>query len=142
MIIENHEYVSWKPRNFSRNIKICSCDCPVVPPKAFYADKIKGDWITVKYEVNPNKNTYPIIPKLRKNQWSTKQHWGTFNRVVELPPIFDKLSPTDFIVRTTYFTRDNLQMPVIYEIEIKDYKKYQLLKMKEDRMKKLKKLSE
>jgi len=142
MRIENHEYVSWKPRNYSRNIKICSCDCPVVPTNASYKDKILADWVTVKYEVNPNKNNYPIISKLRKNQWSTRQHWGTFNKVVELPPIFDKLSTGDFIIKTTFFTRDNIQMPVIYEIEIKDFKKYELLKMREERIKKLKKLSE
>jgi hypothetical protein len=140
MKIKHSDNTYFKPKNFSRNVLICSCLCPIVPSTTFYADKMKCELVKVKYEVKPNKESYyssSCSNRITRNHWSNSQYWGEFVKVVELPPIFDKLDEEDFIVKTSYFTRDDQKMPGIYEIEIVNYKKYELIKLKEERTRKL-----
>jgi len=129
-----------KPKNYSRNLLVCICQCIITN------NKIVIDRIMVKYEVEPNKDrisdygTY--TPKINKgrNTWSSYQFWGEFKQVLELPQIFYKLEEKDFIIKTGYFTRDCIQMPFIYEIEIVNFQKYNNIKTKDDRRNKLRKI--
>lgn len=123
---------SAKPKNFSRRGYICTCLCPV-----FYDNK-KIDDIIVKYELEKGNSNNSYIPKLRKNQWSTYQYWGKFKKIVELPPYFNNLVNYKYI--TSSFTRDGIQMPFVYRIEIEDLEKYLIEKKKIDRKDKLNKI--
>lgn len=66
---------------------------------------------------------------------------GEFKQVIELPKIFDKLNDDDFEIQIGFFTRDKVEVPFIYGISIVNIQKYQMIKIKEDRMKKLNKIS-
>lgn len=123
-----------KPKNYSRKECICSCECPISNNGKII------DRIMVKYEVEPNKNIYKINNK-NKNKFMLF-YWGNFKEVIQLSPIFDKLEDDDFVIKTSYFTRDNIQMPFIYGIEIKNIEKYKMLKLKEERRKKLGKIAD
>jgi hypothetical protein len=106
----------YTPKNYSRKGKICSCLCPIT-----YLDTKKVvniEKVLVKYEVEPNKESTSYISKLKKNQWSSYQYWGKFKQITELPKIFEKLNEEDFKVKIGSFSRDNIQMPYVSEIEI------------------------
>ena len=124
-----------KPKKYSRNLFICTCECKI------YSTSISHllDKAIVKYEVEPNKclSTY----KLKKTQWGSYQYWGQFKQVIELPPVFSKLDEDDFIIKTGFFERDGVQMPFIHNISILNTKKYLLIKNQEDRRIKLSKIN-
>jgi hypothetical protein len=126
------------PKNYSRKGTICSCRTLII-----YQEKgelIIIERVMVKYEVEPNKDTIPLI-KLKRGQWANYQHWGEFKRVIELPKEFDKLDYEDFVVKTGFFKRDGIQTPFIAEIKILNVPKYKLLKQKESRKEKLCKIN-
>jgi hypothetical protein len=128
-----------KPNNFSRKGVICSCLTPIIELDGSGRPKIIEKKI-IKYSVEPNKNLNRdlISPiKIRKNLWTTWQYWGEFNNIVELPPVFSKLDEKDYDIEIATFTRDNIQMPFIFNIIIKNSSKYNNLKLKEERKKKL-----
>lgn len=122
------------PKNFSRKNKICSCLCTLTIDE----DILNREKVLIKYEIEPNRSSYHMIPKLKKNQWSTYQAWGEFKKVIELPKIFEKLDEEkDFFIKTAYFLRDNIQMPLVYEIVVTNFSKYQMIKLKDERKNKL-----
>jgi hypothetical protein len=122
------------PKNFSRKNKICSCLCTLTIGE----DVLNREKIVVKYEVEPHIFSYYMIPKLKKNQWSSYQTWGEFKKVIELPKIFEKLDDEkDFYIKIAHFLRDNVQMPLIYEVVITNVSKYQMIKLKDERKNKL-----
>jgi len=124
------------PKNYSRKITICSCQCPIV---CTTLKEMKVERVMIKYEVEPNKEIH-YIPKLRKNQWASYSYWGEFKKVTELPPIFSKLNESDFVVKIGSFTRDGIQMPFICEIQILNTNKYLKLKQSIERKNKLLKI--
>jgi hypothetical protein len=129
-----------KPKNYSRKGYICSCECPI-----FIDGKIV-DRIMVKYEVEPNKkidNYNRKSPKTNfRYNWQTNYiYWGMFKQVIHLSPIFDKLEKDDFVVKTSTFTRDNIQVPFIYEIQINNIEKYKKIKTMFERRDKINRLS-
>jgi len=127
-----------KPKNFSRKSKICSCLCPITYEQIL---PNKTEKVIIKYEVEPNKESSNYISKLKKNQWTTYEHWGELTKIIELPKIFEKLDEEkDFYVKTAYFLRDHIQMPFIYEIVITNFQKYLTIKKKEERRNKLNKI--
>ena len=122
------------PKNFSRKSKICSCLCTLTLGE----DILNRERVVVKYEVEPNTEISHFIPKLKKNQWASYEKWGEFKKVVELPKIFEKLDDEkDFYIKIAYFSRDNIQMPLVYEIVITNVTKYQMIKLKDERKNKL-----
>ena len=142
-----------KPKKYSRNLFICSCECPIysgnlriiryqnygtrkqgIPGRPWFLDRVM-----VKYEVEPNKVLYR--PRLQKNQWGTPQYWASFKQIIELPTIFSRLDEEDFIIRIGYFTRDSVQVPFINEISILNLEKYLMIKNREERRKKLNKIN-
>ena len=129
-----------KPKNYTRNVFICLCECPVYAVGGEDLDKIM-----VKYEIEPSKDKSPYNPgKFRTNykyNWQTMyRYWGTFKRVVELSPILNKMNDNEYIIKTSTFTRDNVQVPFIWNIEILNVQKYNLLKVQLQRKGKLKKI--
>ena len=139
--IKNISYgdFSKTPTNYSRKGLICSCLSIICDVSSNILEKN----IKVKYEIEPNINRISNkITKVRKNyKYNSHEYWGNFKCIIELPPIFDKLNDEDFIIRTGYFTRDNIQVPFVVGIEIKNLQKYQMIKTKNDRNKKLNKIS-
>ena len=124
-----------KPKNFSRKVFICSCQCPIVGVGN------DGGYANVKYEVEPNKDMHYVKTKYPTPNWYTPECWGQFKRVIELPPIFSKLNDEDFIVYTGFFMRDNVQMPSISHIEIVNKEKYKIIKLKESRKEKINRIN-
>lgn len=124
-----------KPKNYSRHIFICTCECRIYSTST----ALILDRVMVKYEVEPNK--FLSAHKLKKNQWGSSQYWGEFKQVIELPSLFSKLDKSDFIIKTGYFERDNVQMPFIHEISILNDRKYFMIKNQEDRKEKLSKIN-
>jgi hypothetical protein len=136
-IRETNGYI--KPKNFSRKVFICSCQCTVLSRDLTYSTAVVYENVMVKYEVEPNKDlNYEEL--LNRKYWSQKISWGKFKKVVELPLIFSKLNEEDFIVYIGHFTRDKVLMPFISKIEILNIEKYNILKIKEQRKDKLKKI--
>lgn len=121
-----------KPKNFSRKGYICTCLCPV------YCDNKKIEDIIVKYELEKGNSNNTYVPKLRKNQWATYQYWGKFKKIIELPLYFNNIVKYYYV--TSSFTRDGIQMPFVYRIEIEDLEKYLIEKKKIDRKDKLNKI--
>ena len=142
MIVKNSGKHTEKPKNYKRKGIICSCLCPIITYNNDNPSIKILDFTTVKYSLDPNKLMKnikkPNIGKKSTN-WLAYQFWATFKEVLEIPKIFDQLSENDFIIRTAYFTRDCVQVPFILEIEVIDIKKYQSLKLKENRKNKLNK---
>ena len=124
-----------KPKNYSRKKYICSCECPI------YFENEQLDKIMVKYEIVPNKeNKYIKVNKYNPGRWGTSYaYWGTFKRVVDLS-IVNKMDDEDYIVKTSTFTRDNIQVPFICGIEVLNGQKYESIKIQQQRKGKLKKL--
>ena len=120
-----------KPKNFSRKKFICSCTTNI----CFEEKKI--DEINVKYEVIPYKKTHKIT-HISKHKWTTTPYWGEYNKVVELPELFkDMIDGADYTIKVDSFSRDNVLMPYISQINIFDKKLYENLKTKEIRKNKL-----
>lgn len=126
-----------KPRNYSRKGYICSCECPILDDGKII------DKIMVKYEIEPNKKVDTYYKKSLKGKysWETYKYWGTFKQVIQLSPIFDKLEDDDYIVKTSTFTRDNVQVPFICEIYINNIEKYKKIKTMLERKAKIDRLS-
>jgi len=135
MKIKHIGAVHYKPKNFSRKNLICSCLCRLAH------NALTLENVNVKYEIKPSGENHLYVPKLKNNQWATYQHWGYFEKVIELPPVFEKLDEEDYLVKVGSFTRDHIQMPFIYEIQILNSKKYELLKNQLQRRKKLNNLN-
>lgn len=138
-VIKGSYYVR-KPKNYSRKGFICQCDCSVM-----YNEKnppIKLDTIKVKYKLKKIENnnlTHKEVYKKNRNTWmASTKYWGEFDKVVELPKLFESLSESEFSVKTSSFERDGVQVPFIYQIEIYNINKYISLKTKQNRKKKLK----
>ena len=124
---------SLKPKNFSRKVFICSCQCVIS------CGSNALEYVTVKYEVDPNKELHYYAER-KKSFWSTPHIWGKIKRIIELPSMFSKLDEEDFIVYTGYFRRDNVDMPFVSNIEIFNIEKYKKIKLQEQRKEKLSKL--
>lgn len=124
-----------KPRNYSRKNYICSCECPICDDGKII------DRFMVKYEIEPNKNIIKQSKNYGHGRWSTYSYWGKFGKVIELPSIINKMNDDEYIVKTGHFTRDNIQVPFICEIEILNIQKYNMLKTQIQRKKKLKNLN-
>lgn len=125
-----------KPKKYSRKKYICSCECPV------YSEDLVIDRIMVQYEIMPNKelNKYTKVNQYNTGRWGTSYaYWGTFKRVVDLS-IVNKMNDEDYIVKTSTFTRDNVQVPFICGIEVLNGQKYESIKIQHQRKGKLKKL--
>ena len=125
------------PLNYSKKGMICSCSCYISDSKYNVLDKE----VMVSYEVEPYKDRLITKYKFKKTTRRNPVYWGSFKQIVELPKIFDKLSDDDFIIKIGTFTRDNIQMPAISSLVIINYTKYQMIKTKEDRRRKLIKIS-
>ena len=126
-----------KPKNYSKIGSICSVFCIILDPAGNILDRNQK----IVYEVEPNMDRVKIDRYRYSIKHRNKAYWGTVKQVLELPPIFDKLSDDDFVVNTGYFTRDNIQMPYVTSIEIKNCEKYKVLKTKEERKNKLDKIT-
>lgn len=130
------------PKNYSKKGTICSCLCFIS-----YDSKILEKNIKVVYEVEPNKDR--VYSESRHNSLSyskintsrDRAYWGKYKRIIELPPIFDKLDDKDFTIKTGYFIRDKVEMPYVISIEINNLQKYQMIKTKEERKNKLDKIA-
>lgn len=133
---------SMKPKNYSRKSLICTCDCQVVSSES--TPRVLLDNVVVKYKVKPikgNKYTHGISKnEFKDSRWGTTyySYWGEFDGIVELPDLFKKLNDDEFSIKTAFFTRDNRQMPFVSEIEVYNTEKYNILKLKTQRNKKLK----
>ena len=135
MKIDNTQlHFSKSPKNYSRKNNICSCLCPVVslPILTDVLDNVK-----VKYKLTINELCAKPEKKNYRRSWSTFQYWAFFDKIIELPKIFDELNENDFIIKTAYFTRDDVQIPFVSEIEIINLKKYKNIKIKDNRKRKL-----
>ena len=128
-----------KPKNYTKNGTICSVCCIILDTTGNILERDQK----IVYEVEPDINRVKIdrYRVIKQNNNRHKIYWGVVKQIVELPSIFDKLSDDDFIVNTGYFRRDNVEMPYVTSIEIKNGDKYKILKTKEDRKKKLNKIS-
>ena len=130
-----------KPKNYSKKGTVCSVLCIILDTAGNILDRNQK----VVYEVEPNKDR--IYSEARHNTFSrvntrkNRAYWGSVKNMIELPSLFDKLADDDFSINTGYFTRDNVEMPYVTSIEIKNGEKYKILKTKEDRKKKLTKIS-
>ena len=72
-----------KPKNFSRKVFICSCQCQVS------LNGSKGtiiDRVMVKYEIIPNKEFHYEEPR-SKHYWSTYEHWGELKKESSPPKL-------------------------------------------------------
>lgn len=125
-----------KPKNYSRKGNICSC-----LTKSYYYGEGKSnflDFFMVKYEIEFNKDLDSKLIKLKKYQWTSYHpHFGTFKKIIELPKIFSMLDEDEYEVNTGTFTRDGIEVPFIYQILIKNKKKYIKLKTQLERKNKL-----
>lgn len=137
-------YGTWhsKPKNYSRKITkdgyICSCLCPIRLGIA----SIHFDYAMIKYEIEPNKNIARnnSVDKKYKYSYQSYQYSGTFKKLIELPKYFDYLDETDFNYKTGHFTRDGIEVPFVYEIEVVNVEKYNIAKNRCERKKKLNKI--
>lgn len=116
-----------KPKKYSRKGNICSCEVQVVSETKFL------DVVMIKYEITTHKNKQIWDVKNAKYQ----RYFGEFKQIVELPKIFDNI---EYKIKTSSFNRDNVQVPVVSLIMV-DGKKYELLKLRENRKNKLKKIN-
>jgi len=123
------------PKNYSRKVFICSCECFIVDKKT----EKTIDTAMVKYKVKPlNRRTVEVFDK--KKYWMTPSYWGEFEDVTEFPKIISKLNKEEFEVKIGHFMRDKLEMPFVHSIEVEDGDKYLKLKNQELRKEKIKKL--
>lgn len=145
MIKQTDKHLS-TPKKYSRKITkegfICTCECFIVAIgdlSSAYHDYI--DKIQVKYEILPNKYLNRNIYDKPKGKYSYSSYIysGKFKKMIELPNFFDKLDDNKYIINIAYFTRDGVEVPFVYSIEI-DKNEYLLLKNKEERRKKLNKI--
>jgi hypothetical protein len=117
-----------KPFKYSRKISkdgfICTCETMIVTKHI--NDEIT--YVVVKYEIEPPKERSKYI----KSQYS-----GTFKKMIEMPDIFSKLDSDDYKVNVSHFMRDGWKVPYPRSIEIINIEKYEFLKLKDDRRKKL-----
>lgn len=123
-----------KPKNYSKKGTVCSVTCIILDTAGNILDRNQK----IVYEVEPNKDRLVFS---RVNTRKNRAYWGSVKNIIELPSLFDKLADDDFSINTGYFTRDNVEMPYVTSIEIKNGEKYKILKTKEDRKKKLTKIS-
>lgn len=132
-----------KPKDYTKNGSICSVTCIILDTAGNILDRNQK----IVYEVKPNLNRLIYSDSRRTNFSSIKKnkrsiaYWGEVKQILELPPILDKLSDEDFAANTGYFKRDNVQMPFVTSIEIKNGEKYKILKIKEERKNKLDKIA-
>lgn len=130
-----------KPKNYSRKNSICSCECPI------RLDGKTIDKFMIKYEIEPDKSIKKIIPNIKSNYgikyWATgtNTYWGKFKKVVELPEVLNKMENDEYLIKTGHFTRDNIEVPFVYEIEILNIQKYNTTKIQLERNKKIKNLN-
>jgi len=143
-MIKNYGSHHSKPKNYSRKISkygfICSCLCPI----RLGISSIHFDEAMIKYEIEPNKNIRrdDSVDKKYANKYSYRsfQYSGSFKRIIELPKHFNQLDEEDFNYKIGHFTRDGIEVPFIYEIEIVNVEKYNIAKNRSDRKNKLNKL--
>jgi hypothetical protein len=133
MIATSSNSIGRKPKNYSRKITkdgfICSCQCSVIIKFKSTFESLFLYNIMVKYEIEP--------PEKRYNFKNVQQYAGKFKKIIELPEFFDKLDNEDYIISVSHFNRDGWKTPFPYQIEIVNIKKYESIKLKEDRRKKL-----
>ena len=112
--------ISVKPKNYERRKTICSHLCYVSLGDKLY------EYLKVVYEVEPSGSGNAPI-KQSKNKWKpTYCDWGTFKEIIEIPEIFSKLDEEDYTVYISKFVRDNVLMPCISEILIKNIVNYRI----------------
>jgi hypothetical protein len=145
MIIKHTDRYSSKPKNYSRKMFICTCQCPIITIQpSSHKDKVL-DRVMVKYEIEFNKdrnyNINSVVNyKPSRYNYTNHQYWGKFKQVIEIPALFYKLEDEDYIVKTATFERDGVRVPFICEIEILNIEKYEIVKNKQERKKKLNKI--
>lgn len=147
MNIQYSNNYSQKPKNYSRKMYICSCQCPIV---TFDTNTNKSyniiiDRMMVKYEIEFNTDSkYTPLSKYNKNKYSytntNYQNFGKFKQVIEIPSVFYKLNDDDYVIKVSRFERDGVMVPFISEIEILNIKNYEIIKNQLDRKKKLNKI--
>jgi len=136
MIIKNDNNCWNTPKNYSRKNTICTCLCIV-------ASEVKTiEYVKVKYEVSPTGKGVAPIRQPKKKYKPAHQDWGTFKQAIEIPEIFNKLDDEDYTVMVGTFLRDNVSMPFISAIIINNIEKYNIIKQKEERRKKLSKIKD
>jgi len=133
-MIKHRDSYGGKARKYSRKGFICSCECSIIISIG-KTDHIT-DLIMVKYKIEPTGNVY--IDDWKKYSWSTPTIWAKFKEIIEIPEIFSKMNDDEYIIYTSYFLRDKVQVPFIQNIEILNSDKYLLIKNQELRKKKLK----
>ncbi len=136
---------SQKPKNYSRKMFICTCQCPIMTFDTNTNKKynIIIDNVTVKYEIEFNKDKqFTPVSNYSKNKYSytNYQNFGKFKQVIQIPSVFYKLNDEDYVVKVARFERDGVMVPFISEIEVLNIKNYEIIKNQLDRKKKLNKI--
>jgi hypothetical protein len=135
MITKNTYSISLTPKNYARKGTICSHLCYIS-----LGDK-QFEYVKIKYEVEPGEGRAPIHQKKGKHS-PVYQNWGTFKKIIEMPEAFSQLDEEDFTIMISSFHRDNVLMPCIGEIIIKNIEKYKNIKLKLSRKGKLFKIKD
>lgn len=131
-ILDSHS-TSLQPKNYARKATICSHLCYIS-----LGDK-QFEYVKVVYEVEPTGDGKAPIHQ-KKGKFESYRNWGKFKQIIELPETFSQLDEEDFTVMISSFKRDNVLMPCISEILIKNIEKYKNLKLKQNRKGKLLKI--
>jgi hypothetical protein len=142
MNIKYSDSYSQKPKNYSRKMFICTCQCPII---TFDTNTNKRyniiiDNVMVKYEIEFNTKSNYIPVKYNKYSYTNYQNFGKFKQVIEIPSVFYKLNDDDYVIKVSRFERDGVMVPFISEIEILNIKNYEIIKNQLDRKKKLNKI--
>ena len=123
------QFVSEKPRNFSRKGFICTCLVPV-----FSANDTRKvlEFVKCTYKIKPT------FGSKYKERGKITSVWGEYESLISVPEYI----PNDCEISTGHFLRDGGKMPLVTCITIKDMDSYNREKLKIQRKAKIKKIKD